>query len=317
MQRKVNIQKFILNPPFFGGDMYGSLISSWIVVAVSRELEELKLYFNIMNDWAHGCLFISKTLVVFNLWGGGVSLRIPSSVWLPSLKILNLADIPLLDSSSMTKLFNGCPLLQDLSLESCRWVAGQVYIIPAPMLRCLRIETAVDVLYNPTPMPKVEFIVPRLKCFEFYGEVVELYCIKSATALAIANITVCDRIGWNSVLSLIGGLSNATTLKFSNMIHDVVPDYVEDYHFHSLPKLPIFGNLLELKVTLCPRNFYVVLPQILQHLVSKSPNLQTLIFKEGFRYCYENLREFVQSLIHINMLTKPQGNSRARFFRLC
>ncbi|GAB2277833.1 hypothetical protein Dimus_012536 [Dionaea muscipula] len=181
MQRKVNIHKFILNPPFFGGDMYGSLISSWIVVAVSRGLEELKLYFNIMNDWAHGCLFISKTLVVFNLWGGGVSLRLHSSVWLTSLKILNLADIPLLDSSSMTRLFNGCPLLQDLSLESCRWVAGQVYIIPAPMLRCLRIETAVDVLYNPTPMPKVEFIVPRSKCFEFYGEVLELYCIKSAT----------------------------------------------------------------------------------------------------------------------------------------
>ncbi|GAB2277831.1 hypothetical protein Dimus_012534 [Dionaea muscipula] len=226
-----------------------------------------------MNGWAPGSLFISKTLVVFNLWGSVASLRIPSSVWLSSLKILHLTEIPLLDSSFMTRLFNGCPLLQDLSLESCRWVAGQVYIIPAPMLRCLRIETAVDVLYNPTPMPKVEFIVPRLKCFEFYGEVLELYCIKSATALAIANITVCDRIGWNSVLSLIGGLSNATTLKFSNMIHDVVPDYVEDYHFHSLPKLPIFGNLLELK---------------------------------GFWYCYENLTEFVQSPIHINMLTKPQ-----------
>ncbi|GAB2293309.1 hypothetical protein Dimus_027512, partial [Dionaea muscipula] len=78
---------------------------------------------------------------------------------------------------------------------------------------------------------------------------------------------------------------------------DEVPEYGQiSYHSHPLPELPIFGNLLELEVSHGPRYSKVVLPQILQHLISKSPNLETLVFK-GFPYCYDNLREFVQSPI--------------------
>ncbi|GAB2294382.1 hypothetical protein Dimus_028589 [Dionaea muscipula] len=303
---KVNIKKFHLRMTDYDVDMDDFLVKSWIAFAVSRGVEELKLcidddeyeYDWSYYDWAPGSLFISQTLVVFNLTRGGTLPRIPSSVWLPSLKILHLTEIQRLDSSSMTRLFDGCPLLQDLSLDWCTWEEGQIYTIRAPMLRHLKIKTAsLEDIYSPTSRPKVEFEVPRLKCFEFIGELLELYCIKSATALATAHITTNDDIRSDCIISLIRGLSNATTVKLFDSAYGEVPECEEiSYHSQPLPDLPIFSNLLELEVRHGPRYSEVVLPQILQHLLSKSPNLETLVFK-GFPYCYEDLREFVQSPI--------------------
>ncbi|GAB2294381.1 hypothetical protein Dimus_028588 [Dionaea muscipula] len=295
---KVNIKKFNLRMTDYDVDMDDSLVKSWIAFAVSRGVEELEICIDDQYDWAPGGLFISQTLVVFNLTDETFP-RIPSSVWLPRLKILHLTEIPFLGSSSMTRLFDGCPLLQDLSLESCFWEDGQIYTIRAPMLRHLRIKTFVsEHIYNLTSTTKVEFDVPRLKCFEFVGQVLEFYCIKNATALAIAHITVDDDIRSECILDFISGLSNATTVKLIDITYGKVPEYEEiSYHSHPLPNhFPIFGNLLELEVSHGPRYLEVVLPQILQHLLSKSPNLETLVFK-GFPYCYDNLREFVQSPI--------------------
>ncbi|GAB2277841.1 Protein disulfide-isomerase 5-4 [Dionaea muscipula] len=295
MQHKTNIKKFTLSMPFYLGDMDGSLVKSWIAVAVSRGVEELKLCIGFNYDnWAPaGCLFICQTLVVFNLSAGGTILRIPSLVWLPSLKILHMKAITLLDSSSMTRLFNGCPLLEDLCLDSCMWEVGQVYTIPAPMLRRLRIETTYDY-----PI-KIEFDVPRLKCFEFVGVVTELYCIKSATALAIVDIDIDDDdMGSDGILSLIRGLSNATTVKLSlsqRYYWESHPDYVDycSYHCYRLhDQLPVFSNLSHLEVSLGERRSGVF-STILQHLLSKSPKLETLVFRQGFRHCYCHLREMV------------------------
>ncbi|GAB2277828.1 Nephrocystin-1 [Dionaea muscipula] len=165
------------------------------------------------------------------------------------------------------------------------------------MLRHLRIVNWGDIYY-PTSTPKVKFDVPRLKCFEFVGEVSELYSIKSSNALVIADINVFDNRR-DHILSLIIGLSNATTVKLSEIHYgDMVSDYVDDcsYLFHSLPDhLPIFWNVLELEVNLGPRDSHAILPQILQHMLSKSPNLETLVFRKGFRHCYSHLWEIVAS----------------------
>ncbi|GAB2277827.1 hypothetical protein Dimus_012530 [Dionaea muscipula] len=376
MQHKANVKKLILWSPFYYGSMEGSIVNSWIDIAVSRGVEELKLCNDFNYDWAPaGCLFISHTLVVFNLSARGTILIIPSSVWLPSLKILHMTRIEFLDSSSMTRLFDGCPMLQDLSLDSCNLDDGQVYAIRAPMLRCLRIIKCGNIyyptwmpkvdslripssvwlpslknlhmtgisfldscsmirlfdscsllqdlslesctwedgqiytirapmlrylrivnlgnIYYPSSMPNVEFDVPRLKCFEFYGEVSELYCIKSSIALAIADLTVFD-IRRDCILSLIRGLSNATTVKLFEIYYREPDDDYYSHHYRPLPQLPIFDNLLELEVSLGPRDSHAILPQILQHMLSKSPKLETLVFREGFQYCYSHLLEIVE-----------------------
>ncbi|GAB2277829.1 hypothetical protein Dimus_012532 [Dionaea muscipula] len=279
MQHKVNIKKFTLWLPYDCGDVDGSVVKSWIAVAVSRGVEEFNFCIHGKYDWDLGSLFISLTLVVFNLRGCGTGTfpRIPSSVWLPNLKILHMTEIRLLDSSSMTRLFDGCPLLEDLSLDSCVWEDGQVYTIPAPMLRYLNITTCEDMNIYLDTEPKVEFDVPRLKCFEFVGPVRELYCIKNSSALAIAKVVDCS--WWDDIFSLVRGLSNATTMK---LVQKYYQDSDDKYcSRRCLPdRLPIFGNLLELEVSLGPRNSSSVLTKMLQHLISKSPKLETLVFRE-------------------------------------
>lgn len=81
---------------------YGSRLDSvysWICTALGRRVQELDLNFIML----HGDIelppmfFISKTLVVVKLWHA-IFLDIPSTVWLPSLKILHLRSVRIFKS---------------------------------------------------------------------------------------------------------------------------------------------------------------------------------------------------------------------------
>lgn len=74
-------------------------VYSWICTALGRRVQELDLNFLML----HGDIelppmsFISKTLVVVKLWHA-IFLDIPSTVWLPSLKILHLRSVRIFKS---------------------------------------------------------------------------------------------------------------------------------------------------------------------------------------------------------------------------
>ncbi|GAB2277849.1 hypothetical protein Dimus_012552 [Dionaea muscipula] len=285
-----NIRKLTLFMPYYDGCMNDSHVTSWIAAVVFRGVEELKLCFgHLVDDWAPPrCLFSSQTLVTFILSADTTFMVIPSSVWLPSLKILHMTGIRFSDSNSLTRLFNGCPLLQDLSLDSCIWETGQVYTIPAPMLRRLRIITTDS--GDPTGS-KVEFDVPRLERFEFCGDVSELYCIHISSALATANIAVGERSKWDLVISLISSVSKVRRVKLFDPKNKV---WVVGGS-SSRPELPIFSNLSSLEVSFIPQKPWGVGWTILHHLLSNSPNMETLVFRKGFRYCYYVIKGFLQS----------------------
>ncbi|GAB2277850.1 hypothetical protein Dimus_012553 [Dionaea muscipula] len=289
MQHKVNIKKFTLQMGPCYGDKDGCHVNSWITAAVSRGVEELNLTFHYPKyDWAPRCLFLSQTLVLFNLSACETFPRIPSSVWLPSLKILHMSRIQFLDSSSLTRLFNGCPVLQDLSIENCMWKAGQVYTIHAVMLRRLRINNCWLVSNDPIK-PMVNFDVPRLEYFKFAGELLTSYCIRSSSALAIAVIMVYGKNEWDLVLSLIKSVSNATTLKLFGKTYEFpLWNSVELRFFSSRPALhepPVFDNLSHWEVTLGKCHSFGFAWKILQQLLSDSPNIETLVFKNVFEHC--------------------------------
>ncbi|GAB2277851.1 hypothetical protein Dimus_012554 [Dionaea muscipula] len=299
MRHKFNIKKFDLWMPSYDGDSGGSHVNSWIAAVVSRGVEELKLdllyHCDLKYDWAPRCLFLSQTLVIFTLSNFGTFPRIPSSVWLPSLKILHMVGIQFLDSRSMTRLFNGCPLLEDLSLAWCKWENGQVYTIPLVMLRRLMI-TSFDSLYSIEYT--VNFDVPRLEWFKCVGVYTRVYCIRSSSALAIAEITVFDDHEWDLVLSFIKSISNAMILKiFDRTVQLVLRNSVEvgiSSSHRALHEPPIFDNLSHLEVTVKESQPSVVGWEILQHLLSNSPNLETLVLKNVSKHC-NALSEFVRS----------------------
>ncbi|GAB2277846.1 hypothetical protein Dimus_012549 [Dionaea muscipula] len=296
MHHKVNIKKFTLDIGLNDGRVI-NVVTSWIAAAVSRGVEELKLSFwGVLYDCAlPRCLFFSQTLVTLILSAETSFLVIPSSVWLPSLKILDMSGILFSNSSSLTRLFNGCPLLQDLTLDSCIWETGQVYYFPAAMLRRLRIVTNRPDSGYPT-VPKIEFGVPKLELFEFCGDVSELYCIYSSSALANAKIAVGERSEWDLVISLISSLSNVTRVKLSYPRHEEWPDCMDD-GYSSLRELPIFRNLSIVEVNLFPWEPWSVGWRLLHHLLSNSPNMETLVFRKGFQNkdCRDFIKEFVQS----------------------
>ncbi|GAB2298155.1 hypothetical protein Dimus_032226 [Dionaea muscipula] len=288
MHQKGNIKKFTLLMSHYDGRKGYSHVTSLIAAAISRGVEKLNLLFNVhvVDDWAlPSCLFFSQTLVTFDLTVRSTFPVIPSFVWLPSLKILRVSDIQFSDSSSLTRFFNGCPLLQDLSLDLCIWEDEQVYTIPALMLRSLRIITDSD----PTGS-KVEFDVPRLEHFKFCGDVSELYCIHSSSALATADISVNQGSQSDLVISLIRNLSNVTRVALS-----IFGKVELDEGSSSCPELPTFGNLSSLVVSLMQPELPWHTRRLLHHLLTNSPNMETLVFREGFKYWHSVVSEFIRS----------------------
>ncbi|KAI8007771.1 F-box/FBD/LRR-repeat protein [Camellia lanceoleosa] len=71
-------------------------------------------------------LFTSKTLVVLNLVSG-IVLKVPASVWLPSLKVLDLDSIEREKEDTFESLFRGCPALEELYIE--RWTLDTNWVL--------------------------------------------------------------------------------------------------------------------------------------------------------------------------------------------
>ncbi|KAF3961841.1 hypothetical protein CMV_013580 [Castanea mollissima] len=79
----------------------------------------------------------SKTQMCYNL-------RLPYSIFFPSFKILTLKHIIFPDDQSTQRLFSGCPVLEELTLDDCYWDNINAISISAPMLKSLVIYDLLD-----------------------------------------------------------------------------------------------------------------------------------------------------------------------------
>ncbi|XP_023634867.1 F-box/FBD/LRR-repeat protein At4g26340 isoform X2 [Capsella rubella] len=146
-------------------------IALWIDVAVSRRVRELEVL--IRSPWnvsfsLPSSVYTSDTLETLRLIDF-VLLNIPSSVRLPSLKVLHLRTIDYVDDASLPSLLSGCPNLEELFVERHEEdlvmgvtvavpslqrlsmldrndVNGSRYVIDAPSLKCLNIRD--EALYD-------------------------------------------------------------------------------------------------------------------------------------------------------------------------
>ncbi|GAB2303567.1 hypothetical protein Dimus_037554 [Dionaea muscipula] len=162
------------------------------------------------------------------------------------------------------------------------------------ILSFLHIKSAVQTSILSSRWKYLCTFATRLVCFKFFGKFSRLYGINRSTALA----TVPNECDWDRVVSLVESVSNANTVKLSDTTV-LAPSYADVYCSgagYALSELPIFHNLTNLVICLRPRKSSSLGRKILGHLLSNSPNLRVLIFKDGsFRLCYHTLMEFVQS----------------------
>ncbi|KAL7186492.1 hypothetical protein ACSBR2_028272 [Camellia fascicularis] len=114
------------------------LVDSWISAAIEHNVQELELRDDVeTNVKLPHTIFTSKTLVVLTLWEA--FLDVPGSVWLPSLKSLNLHSVKYENEDSLLKFLSGCPVLENFYMV--RWILDtlQVLNISVPTLKHLTV----------------------------------------------------------------------------------------------------------------------------------------------------------------------------------
>ncbi|KAL5718468.1 hypothetical protein ACHQM5_011368 [Ranunculus cassubicifolius] len=265
-----NITKFSL---LCNSEWDGYRVNAWISVVVMHKLQELILTIRIKeSSILPPSLFSCESLTVLKLLYDGV-VRVPSSISLPSLKILELKYIHFADGH-LTENFSSCPVLEELIISNCRWVnISRKLFISNPALKRLVIECP------NLDEGIVDFIMieaPSLVFFRFASRYLPIECnmsVMSSLASASVIIQQCyqdkpkEEIGLVAS-NILGALSNVKYLKISAQILSRAKDFSDNF--------PEFGNLLDLEVDkgcdYMTTSSLLLLPQV-------SPHLETILFK--------------------------------------
>ncbi|GFZ04900.1 F-box/RNI-like/FBD-like domains-containing protein [Actinidia rufa] len=280
------LKKFTLS---LGSFCNFDVVNSWISAAIRRNLQKLVLHFSLGEEHfienpvqLPRMVFNSKTLVELKL-DGDIILKVPASVWLPSLKILNLVDLKYEGEDALQKLLSGCPVLEELFIY--RWIADiqQELSIYVPTLKSLMLTRLVDEYYDQINDSdsvdesngqhyKLVVNAPKLEHLHLNDNVAEDISLENLSSLLKAYVVVgssfsipvrsTDSGGRTS--KLLSGIANA---KFLDLFTDV-KDYL----------LPTFHNLTHLRLGSCDGYNLDMLKDFLVH----SPNLEVLVL-EGNR----------------------------------
>ncbi|KAK4576674.1 hypothetical protein RGQ29_027284 [Quercus rubra] len=271
----------------------GSHLDAWLRTAAARKVKELNL--DIFTDRDENLnlppsFFSCRTLVVLKLTGTidiDIDIETPSlSFNFPSLKILHLVRIllPSIINSpehSFLKLLSGCPLLEDLSFTTDHF-EGE-YKLCVPTLKRLSISGINDSDYE------LEINAPALEYFDFEGDLrnIKFYeklnnLVQSDVYTAIFDDVYTSRFDHEPeefyrtwVFNIFAALNNVKFLSFST----------SGTEWHNLGNIypSSFQNLIELKfkVNGCSWN-------VLQDLLQKAPNLETLVITKGYDFVESN-----------------------------
>ncbi|KAJ4786876.1 F-box/RNI-like superfamily protein [Rhynchospora pubera] len=172
------------------------------------------------------CASLQKLKLDFS---GFAKITIPESIYLPSLKVLELAHIELSDDL-VKKLFSGCPTLESLVLCSC---ALTVCDLTSDVLKMLSIGYC-------WKNDKMRISCPGLVSLSIdYFSIKEEILLQNMASLATADIILHN---YSHDLSILSGLSNATTLKLHGSLNSIVR-LVKD-----IPNCRTFNNLKVLEL---------------------------------------------------------------------
>ncbi|KAI4348064.1 hypothetical protein L6164_008826 [Bauhinia variegata] len=126
-------------------DSYSCFVTAWISAVLSQKVQKLNLVYDGNFILCSRFLFDCKFLVELELCLPKCILKIPASVFLPYLKLLNLLDITLVsdtDSSSHRKeLVLSFPVLKLFKSYDCEWLMHNV-CLKLPLLEQLWFDTA-------------------------------------------------------------------------------------------------------------------------------------------------------------------------------
>ncbi|OVA07777.1 F-box domain [Macleaya cordata] len=282
----INIHKFYLNcdkRDFFDA----SQVTTWISTVVTRKVEELILFI----DFQHSsllppCFFTCESLTMLEL-DMYVMLDLPNSISFPRLKILRLKLIAFMDDNLTQQFFSSCPMLEELVMTWCTWIDMNVVSISAPALKYLLINNPNGHRFDSISKCVLKIYAPNLLSLNYNDRVAKDYVLHSFSSLVDAEINFKlespveepEEIGYGTS-KLFGGLSNVKLLKMSGETFKAL-----SFADNLLTNQPTFCNLIHLEVT---SKFPCTIDRTLLDFLRFSPNLESLVFAQGFDQCLSN-----------------------------
>ncbi|KAL9242424.1 hypothetical protein vseg_016419 [Gypsophila vaccaria] len=261
-----------------------SHLHNWINVAILKGVQQLHLGFrgrlNSLKPLPL-CLFTSHTIVDLKIHSPILSLIVPDSAHLPSLKILNLKSIHFSNSHSFAALLSACPLLQALIIESCGWsTLSECHIrLSLGELKRLTINNCDG---------KLEVDAPNLIDLE----VLCIYRMHLAFSLKNADSLAKAYLNFGSSYSSASfdSFDNDSSATFDQLTAELIKAvyHVKELHVlgHVMQHLgrtqedhmPSYPNLRKITLGRCSYASW----KYIAHWLGHSPRLETLHFDKGF-----------------------------------
>nr|GEX04385.1 FBD-like protein [Tanacetum cinerariifolium] len=218
--------------------------SKWISEAVRLNVSELDIQMasNIGLPLSmFTCNTLSKlSLKLINPFYNEFSSECPPSIYLPNLKTLDITDnfnhfdinINSISCDNIFKLIDGCPLLEDLSLNIHIPSTTEDFYFKAPTLKRLRLAL---LYYSANDIHKVVLNVPNLEYLHIDESIVlcSLFVMEDLSSLVKEKVS-CYVFDYHLWVELLKGLSKVRNLNLdvTNMTEDAF-----NIHFPKFPHL--------------------------------------------------------------------------------
>ncbi|CAL8145286.1 unnamed protein product [Prunus armeniaca] len=255
-------------------------VNAWIDATVRRNVKKLYLYLHSLKEpfYLPHSLFTSTTLVAAEL-DIPFLFKAPSTVCFSSLRTLSLRSIVFSDDSTQ-QLFSGCPVLEELSIEECKWMNLKFVSICAPQLLRLTITELDPQLSKGSDGCQIMIFGVSLTYFYYRGELLNEYCFYDSSSPNEAeihlsyNFTKKLRPTAYRLYKLLRGLSSVKELVFSDsnafeVILGNAPELVA--------QMPLFNDL----TTLVLEDSVYIDNKALLTMLQYCSCLETLVFVEG------------------------------------
>ncbi|MBA0742626.1 hypothetical protein Gogos_015665 [Gossypium gossypioides] len=235
LNKTVSLDKFCLK---FNLVDHPSYVKTWFWDAVSRDVKELNISIHGTESFPFlklpFALFTAKTLHVLKL-SHGVELHVPGTVSLPCLKVLNLVWIKYTNDESVSRLFAGCYVLQELVLHKHAGDNTTCSTISIPTLKTLFVRFATTGRCR----HKLKINAPVLKQLNLEDNLTLEFDLEDVSSLVEANVTV----SWleNRHIPLLKALSNAKFVSFHW-------DWYAEMKWRNFRPYRLFLNLVQMEL---------------------------------------------------------------------
>ncbi|CAL9224351.1 unnamed protein product [Arabidopsis halleri] len=234
-------------------------INRWIEIAISRNVSELIIDYDSNNENLFpSSLFTCKSLVTLNLkWVALID--VPSMVYLPSLKALELETMSVVDGKSLQQILSNCPVLEDLSVNFSYNGNLKEFTIIIPSLKSLSLFLRSN--YN---LNRYEIDTPSLKYLKLVdpSHLEHYSLIKNMPKLREAYVDV----GYSNLKTLNSAIRSVTYVK-----RLTICSMVTSLHFSTASCWSYF-QLEHLNLCVCKMYSWNLLGQLL----NDSPKLRLL-----------------------------------------